>query len=139
MSNGLTLVELMLYPPKPERVPLIKIVGKEYLGRTFNDLIQYLLDPSPDKNNRDKYTRQQMQHVTDIGDILEYASQENNSRLTLYGIGPNKQDTTYLDTTHVVGEYSDQLFKTKRIRDTNGNEIRCNSLELVLLNDIAGG
>ncbi len=140
MTSECMYVLLELHPSMPNRAKLEKYVPKEYAQKTFSDVIGYLLDPSPNRYNKQPYSSAQQESVMDIGDMLALAMQSQAQALL--------KVHARLSPTHKVGpyelydpieKYRDTIFCTREVPSPTGGKEPMKCLDLILTHMIVGG
>ncbi|MBI5388852.1 hypothetical protein HZB01_00565 [Candidatus Woesearchaeota archaeon] len=113
---------------------LVKRVAKQYMGGTFQELLNYMMDPSPDDVNEAGYGAAELQVVRTIGGWYDQAlASPSTLRVQLYAkTNDDSREELSLDLAGRVADYAPQTLTVQEHTNDQGQNIPYHHLDLQL-------
>jgi hypothetical protein len=129
------LVELN--PMNSDDENLVKKVETAYLGRTFDELVQEALNPSPNELNPDGYTPAEIEVCNALSNLYNKRT-ENPNAVHLYAIPNTSGSAIRVKFDDSVNQYKDQILR-EEFEVIDGKEYQFHRITLVMNRPKGGG
>ena len=119
---------------------LVKKVDEAYLGKTFKDVIQKVLDPEADQYNQEYNARETAIVEKVSGWFNEMNANPQGVKVSVVAItndSPPQEIRVGLDEK--VSKYNDRILKTREDEDTSGQKVKYNLIDLCVAKNTGGG
>lgn len=110
---------------------LVKRVSEDYLGKTFGELLDKMVDEKVDELNPEAYTAQDMQNAYFVKSLLRQANTDPNS-MRVYALSKDEPAREiFVNLNDKVSSYSDRILQEETVFGCSG-EKKFHRIDLIL-------
>ena len=136
-----------LEPGVGDESPLIRQIGSDYKGKTFGEVVEYMLNPAGDSLNEpyspmDRRCAQVLQRIYNTRDsqLLTDASQTHKSSTVILSASRvNEGEDLTLSFSDKVHDHLEDILKTQSVTGPDGKEEERQSVYLTMTKVDGGG
>jgi hypothetical protein len=135
----ITLDALVFDDDNDQDTKLVKQVTEDYLSRTFSELIEKMVDGSPDEYNEVGYNAQEMEIATHVRGLLTTANTDPG-RVQIYAYSkdtPPEEINVRLNDK--ISDYNDRILTIETIPGESGEDKTFRKIALSISDNDPGG